>query len=360
MTLAADAAAPAELRTYVRQVVRHVWADRFLYAVIGLYAVAVAISAIVLGAPDKLGYFAYARPWLQVLTAVVLGAYVITELPASIRANPASPLERMKARAPQIFNPRVAAGFLLVLGLVVTQGTFTSAKNLLPLLVDFHWDAPLADLDKSLHGGRDPWVWLQPVMGHHVVTRTIQMLYTGGWLVALCGVTFAVAASRRLAHLRLRFFLTYLFAWIVLGNLAAGWFMSAGPVYFGHVTGDDARFASQMSYLSFSEGALHSSFDIQRDLWTIHQSGRAELGSGISAFPSLHIAMATLFFWTGCSINWRLGLAAAAFLLVILMGSVHLAWHYAVDGYFSFIAVTLVWCGIGLLQRALAKRAARA
>jgi hypothetical protein len=50
-------------------------------------------------------------------------------------------------------------------------------------------------------------------------------------------------------------------------------------------------------------------------------------------------------------VNRTLGWAYAVFALLILVGSVHLAWHYAIDGYFSAIAVLLVWWGSGRTVR---------
>jgi hypothetical protein len=38
-----------------------------------------------------------------------------------------------------------------------------------------------------------------------------------------------------------------------------------------------------------------------------------------------------------------------ALAVVTFLGSVHLAWHYAVDGYASAIFVTAAWFGVGRL-----------
>ena len=39
--------------------------------------------------------------------------------------------------------------------------------------------------------------------------------------------------------------------------------------------------------------------------------------------------------------------AAIAFCAVVLFGSVHLGWHYAVDGYFSIAATVVIWKIVG-------------
>lgn len=343
---------------YWREVWAQVGRDRLIYAIIFGHMVAVAATAVLLGAPHKLVYFAYATMWLQGLAAVAALYVVLWEIPQSMTADPARPWARLISRIPELTGPRMAAGLMLVLALILMHGSFTAAKNLLSDIGPFRWDAALAQADAWLHGGKDPWRWLQPFFGHHLVTRFVQYMYTAGWVTGLCAVTALVAVSRRLQPYRLRFFLTYLFCWIVLGNVVAGLFMSAGPVYFGEATGDTARFADQLRYLSFSDGMPQSSVDLQQMLWILHERGRAELGTGISAFPSLHVAMSTLFTLIAWKINRRAGLAASAFLVVTMAGSVHLAWHYALDGYVSAALTLAVWLGVGAVERRLAARTA--
>lgn len=335
---------------YWRNVRIELGRDQRLYVAVAAYMLAAAALAFALGQPGKLVFLDYGPIWLRgVATAglVYLGA---VEIPASILADPSRPLARLVSRLPLLLNPRFTAGCGLILALILFNGAFTSVKNLLPSLAAYSWDVPLADIDRALHGGRDPWRWLQPVLGHHLVTRVIQFSYTGGWMIALCALTALVAVSRRADGLRMRFFATYAFCWIVLGNLAAGAFMSAGPAFYGAVTGDAARFGEQMAYLAFSDHLPHSSYELQRVLWSLHSRGQAEAGTGIAAFPSLHVAMATLFALTGWSLNRWAGWIATAFLGVILLGSVHLAWHYAIDGYISMLAAAGVWFAIGAWQ----------
>ncbi len=85
-----------------------------------------------------------------------------------------------------------------------------------------------------------------------------------------------------------------------------------------------------------------SAIAFQQYLWDNYEAGTARFASGISAFPSIHVAMVTmnaLFLW-----EWsrKIGLAGFAYVAIILASSVCLAWHYAIDGYVSILVVTVL------------------
>jgi PAP2 superfamily protein len=75
-------------------------------------------------------------------------------------------------------------------------------------------------------------------------------------------------------------------------------------------------------------------------LWSLLQRGEIGVGSGISAFPSLHIAVPTL---AACAargpLRWLLGALAA----ILWVGSFTLGWHYAVDGIASIVLTPMIW-----------------
>jgi hypothetical protein len=63
----------------------------------------------------------------------------------------------------------------------------------------------------------------------------------------------------------------------------------------------------------------------------------------------MHVAMATLFALLCWRVRRWLGVIMTIFALVIMIGSVHLAWHYAIDGYVGASGILLIWCLVGRL-----------
>ncbi len=82
-------------------------------------------------------------------------------------------------------------------------------------------------------------------------------------------------------------------------------------------------------------------------LWQAYVNGEFHAGSGISAMPSMHISMSCFPVLVTWRYHWMLRVASVAYLIVLLMGSVHLAWHYAIDGYVAILGTYLIWWAVG-------------
>jgi hypothetical protein len=263
---------------------------------------------------------------------------------------------------------RYLTGYRLA-GLVVTSAamllllrTYSSWKPLIPLVVPFGAvDLALMRLDAAVHFGHHPWALLHPVIGHPIATLTIDLLYAL-WLPVNFVVLVWQAASGPTGA-RTRFLLTYALIWIVVGTLMATPLASAGPCYYARVVGGTDPYASLMAYLeSLHEGPGLIALQIQENLWSYY-TGREVLPlNGISAMPSMHVAGAVLFALAGWRASRALGIVLTGYALVILVGSVHLAWHYAVDGYLAAAATAALWWLVGryLQRKSLASAQTRA
>jgi hypothetical protein len=244
---------------FLRAVVRELAADWPLFLIFAAYAVAAATLALILDRPEKIVFLEYFGIWTRAVVTIGLVYIALIEVPASIRASPRHPLDAFVDKLSRVITPRLIAGAVLILALAFLMGCFTSVKNMPVDIAPFRWDLRLAKADAWLHGGRDPWRWLQPALGHRPITRAIQTCMRLGGCSLAC--LAASHASRRLAPIRLRSSKPTAL-WIYSERCRRD-FMSMARSR--HVTGDAARFADQLGYLSFSTGA-ELSVDLQRDL----------------------------------------------------------------------------------------------
>ena len=83
--------------------------------------------------------------------------------------------------------------------------------------------------------------------------------------------------------------------------------------------------------------------DTQDELWKAYGDGKIMKYNGISAMPSLHISMVFIFALVGWRRNRYLGISLTIFVFLIIIGCVHLGWHYAVDAYVAIILTLFVW-----------------
>jgi hypothetical protein len=318
-------------------------ADRAVYAIIALHAAIASVALLATGAGSSFAYHAYIPAWPLLFFGLFPFVYGMLGLLAVVH--------RFDSRRSLAFRKLLScerlahfgAGLVLLGAIMIFHGTYTSIKNALPTWHGgFPYDRVQAEIDHLLHLGRDPWLYLQAATGGSgVVRRIVEWNYNQGWFILCFTAMFWVAVAKEARAVRNRYFLCYVLIWIVIGNVLAGLFLSAGPAFYGEVTGDATRFAGLLAFLQPGAGGMHSAVTVQDYLWTLHRTGQTALGSGISAFPSMHVALVTLnaIFIFERSRGW--GFAAFAYVALVVASSVYLAWHYAIDGY-AAVAMTLV------------------
>ncbi|MBW2174140.1 MAG: phosphatase PAP2 family protein [Deltaproteobacteria bacterium] len=244
---------------------------------------------------------------------------------------------------------RVLIALPILAFMPVFISVFTSFKTMIPFINPYSWDVVFVEWDAVLHGGVQPWQLLQPLLGSPRVTSIINFFYNL-WFFVMYGVLLWQAFSLRDLRGRMQFFLTFIACWSLLGNLAATLFSSVGPCYYGRVTGLIDPFQPLMAYLwAANESFPVWSLNIQEMLWETHENGGIGFGSGISAMPSIHVSMAFLFAVVGWRNGRVLGIGFTVFAVLIVIGSVHLGWHYAIDDYAAIVGTWLIWRAVGWL-----------
>jgi hypothetical protein len=155
---------------------------------------------------------------------------------------------------------------------------------------------------------------------------------------------------------RLQFLLTMGLAWAVIGSLIATMMSSVGPCYFGLTYSGPDPFAEHVAYLRGVAASVGETVRLpftttvlQDMLWKSYATNDFGMVRGISAAPSMHIAST----WIIARLAWDMGKAAriagCAFLGFIFIGSIHLGWHYAIDGYMAMALAWTLWRSVGWL-----------
>lgn len=295
-----------------------------LYAAAGVVLVllvrdtsAQTISRMFVTLPGMVGFFATNLIWLG-----VLGVALVVDAPTA----------EWRARLRRALIGLMAASVMFV--------SFTAIKTTLPQILPFYADPFFARLDRALHFGIDPWRLTHafgalPIAAVGLVYLEL-WLFPAMFLPAILGLIDSDRGRRR------RFLILYVFVWVGLGNVVALLGMSAGPVYYDRLTGG-TDFAALALALDQSGIAVSGIGAMQEKLWDIYVSGGQAAGSGISAFPSVHVGMAcvlALYLRERVPRAWPLAvMLVAAFQFL----SVYQGWHYAVDGYASIVAVWALW-----------------
>ena len=82
---------------------------------------------------------------------------------------------------------------------------------------------------------------------------------------------------------------------------------------------------------------------MKKALWNVYVDHGQAFGSGISAFPSVHVAMAVVTSLYLAERSRWLAPVGIAFVAIILFMSVYSGFHYAIDGYASILVVATAY-----------------
>jgi membrane-associated phospholipid phosphatase len=181
--------------------------------------------------------------------------------------------------------------------------------------------------------------------------RVVDLLYMA-WF-GLLFVFFFWASWSSARVLRQRALIAFLLMWIGAGTTTAWWASSAGPCYYGHVVAGVDPYEpliARLDAVASERGGLKARFN-QKGLWELRRADEWGYFAGISAMPSLHVAIAVLIALVAAQRSRLLGFLLALYAVVIQIGSVILAWHYAVDGYVGALLAVLCWKAAGALVR---------
>lgn len=216
---------------------------------------------------------------------------------------------------------------------------FTTYKSAIPAVVPYYADQWLADMDEWLHG--DPAWKLAHRFSSEIWSLFVLKCYDVVWFAQWFGTILYVALwSNRVG--RVRYLWAHALTLVTTGTILAAALSSVGPVFYDHFA-EETRFHG----LKAAMGGIEHSYLVRGYsdyLLTLYETGRSGFGGGISAMPSVHVALAVLNALFLSSLNRWSGAAGWPFAALIFYGSIYTGWHYAVDGYLAAaVALTMWW-----------------
>ncbi|WEJ98061.1 MAG: phosphatase PAP2 family protein [Candidatus Sphingomonas phytovorans] len=249
--------------------------------------------------------------------------------------------------------------FLVSLLVGLTIPVFGIFKQMVLPMRGFPLDPLLGAIDRILFLGNDPWRLSHALMPSLYATIVLDRLYSL-WMPMMVAFPMIAAIGARTSLDRLRLVSSWLLAWVIVGGLAAWLLGSAGPCYYTDVVGPHPGFGALDLLLGKQDqraeaiGWPIAALDFQPMLLDAYRLRDYAPAGGISAAPSMHVAMATLFAIGGFNAHRWLGWAMSVFAALIWIGSIHLGWHYAVDGLIGIMLTIGIWRTTALMAPILA------
>lgn len=216
--------------------------------------------------------------------------------------HPASRIQSEFRRSLRAFVP-IVIGVAIISAFLIS---ITLLKSMIPAVVPFWADPPFAAIDRAL--------FIDPQSIALTIKPALEAigLFYGVWHAANLGGILWVLHWRR--PNKGRHVLSFMLTWAI-GMALAYIFSSAGPIFTG-------QYDPSVAPDSVQKAATY--------LWSNYHAEAGVIGGGISAFPSLHVAIAA---WLAIVLRDRgFPLTGLAYLIGIFACSVILGWHYVADG----------------------------
>ena len=261
---------------------------------------------------------------------------------------------RFSEKLDPFINPQsLIMGAVGMIPLIMTGWVLSVGKSLIPYITTYHWDPIFMEWDKMIHFGTYPHEFILPFIERWNLSWFFNFAYLA-WFAAMFGCNGYALFCDRNRERRSQYLWVNVISWMLIGVVLATAFASVGPVYLHHFYPNlDNPYDALREHLL----AVHNSgveLNVVRMspvLLDLVQNTRVVDLNGISAMPSMHVAISWLIVLYMFAVNRIMGWLAFIFFILIQIGSVYLAWHYAIDGYASVILVTAIWFAYGAIKK---------
>jgi PAP2 superfamily len=221
----------------------------------------------------------------------------------------------------------------ITVALIITSIFHFLLKSAVYLVNPRTWDTQLFRFDQSLHFGISPSLFFVELFKSPYFYRAMDLYYAVlyGIIVITYPSIFVAIAEK---HFR-RTFATAFVLVMILGWVGYASFPSWGPVF---VHPED--FEASLHYMPLTVKIQSQLYKETFSLVHNPMGKRSIVYGGIAAFPSLHVAILTLFALVSRTISRTWFRINILFVILMMLGSVVTGYHYLIDAY---VGVVLGW-----------------
>lgn len=252
----------------------------------------------------------------------------------------------------EIIEPHNILRYMLcVIAIYIALMCFSPAKSLISVMNPFQYDALISSIDKFLHFGRYPHEYFGFILDNPKYVVFMDWFYISWFYYIYAYMAYVVFQPSHSAG-RIRLIACFCLCWVVLGGFVATLASSVGPIFWDHYVSAPNPYATLISTLQTINDNHYPlmCLDIAALLLEWQNDGNIVDLSGPSAMPSIHVAMVALFVFHSWNYNRFFFPLMLVYCLLTMIGSVVLAWHYALDGYVSIILMYIMWKLMGLYR----------
>ena len=220
--------------------------------------------------------------------------------------------------------------------------SFGYSKSLIAYLNPYYLDPLLQKWDLWLHFGSLPWSWFADRLGDGRA-YTLNNIYFTLWYVTMLLYTMCQMIAPPSPG-RTQFLSSFVMLWVIAGIVVATLCASVGPVYYADFF-HDGYSAANLAYAErlYPPNVATGILDTRALLLGFYHNDHMVDWNGISAMPSLHTAVAMLLALHSYRYARRLSYVLIPFAAFIIVASVALGWHYALDTYVSALLLWAIW-----------------
>ena len=246
----------------------------------------------------------------------------------------------------------ITSSFIIIVCISISLASFCALKLFIPIITPYSWDPLLIRTDFFLMFKHHPWLVLKNKFALSDIPKKVAIFgYVSWFIVNYLVMWWQIVSSNIFA--RNQFLISWVATWLFMGIVVATIFSSVGPCFYNSFYHDTPEFINIMHESLYNSNKINYFYLIKSSLLNNYQNKQFIPGTGISAFPSLHVAIATINCIAISKKLPKLYLVSVIYILLVTFSCVYSGLHYLIDCIAGALGAVIIWYVVGKVLRSL-------